>query len=160
MNNNRVIDDIDSPENLWHNFTSSFAFDDLIPLDENNTIKGVLCPKPDIPVEMEPYFKFLLKAIELAKFEIEHAKVGSEHYESAVAWLVYGEGYDYLAAILADPERIKALLESIIDRRRGAFGSEGRDDRLAVVQLPRIRRQSSTERKRITRNVGVPSSLE
>ena len=156
------FDPFTSTENLWVSLVRCLGFsDDLPPLSDGETIGGFLCSKPDIPVEIEPYFKFFVTAVELAKSDIENAEIGGQDFNSAVDWLIYGEGYDYLTLFLNDPERVRKFFESIVDRRRrGAVGSESGHDRLAVVQRPGVRRQSATVRSRIKRYDGVSSTVK
>jgi hypothetical protein len=82
-------------------------------------------PKPKIPSNMEPYFEFLCAAVEQAIEDIENERPGSKHFESAVAWLLYGQGYEYCTAILNYPEDMRKHYEPIIDKRRDDAESRG-----------------------------------
>jgi hypothetical protein len=85
----------------------------------------ILNRKPKVPSEMEPYYQFLLKAVELAKQDIEEAQVGGRRFESAVAWLLYGQGYKFATSILSEPHSIRKHYEPIIDRRRDDSANRG-----------------------------------
>jgi len=130
------------------------------PLCLSQTVKGRICSKPDIPVEIEPYFMFLLEAIKLAKYDIENAKLGSDEFESAAEWLIHGEGYDYLTLILEEPERVKKILEETVALRRGAVEAESGSYRLVAVQRPRIRHPSTAIRSRLERDNRIPPPVE
>lgn len=82
-------------------------------------------PKSLLPPDMEPYFNFLCAAIEQAKDDIMNEKPGGRHFESAVAWFLYGQGYEYFTAIIDYPEDIRKKYEPIIDKRRDETESRG-----------------------------------
>jgi hypothetical protein len=86
----------------------------------------ILTREPRVPAEYEGYYHLLLRMIEYAKYDIKYARVGGKNFESAVSWLLYGDGYNFATTILSEPQKIRRTFEPIVDERRRL--SEGRRD--------------------------------
>jgi hypothetical protein len=78
----------------------------------------ILTHKPKVPSEYEGYYQLVLKMITYAKHDIKYARVGGWRFESAVAWLLYGDGYKFARTILSEPHNIRKVYEPIVDQRR------------------------------------------